>query len=117
MKPELLYLLLAAVLTGVLWVPVAVGYVSSGRKLTAANYKVAPTSPLPAWVNRTNRAHVNAVENIAPFAVVVLIAQAVGVSSAVTEMCAAVYFTHASRMRWFTSAALASSRHERFSSQ
>jgi uncharacterized MAPEG superfamily protein len=69
-----------------------VGYVSSGRKLTPATYKEAPTSPLPAWVNRANRAHLNAVENIAPFAAVVLIAQATGVSSAVTETCAAVYF-------------------------
>jgi uncharacterized MAPEG superfamily protein len=91
-KTELLYLALTAVLTGVLWIPVVVGYVSSGRKLTPATYKEAPTSPLPAWVNRANRAHMNAVENIAPFAAVVLIAQATGVSSAVTETCAAVYF-------------------------
>lgn len=92
MKTELLYLLLTAMLTGVLWIPVVIGYVSSGRELTPATYKVAPTSPLPAWVSRANRAHLNAVENIAPFAAVVLIAQATGVSSAVTEICAAVYF-------------------------
>lgn len=92
MKTELLYLLLTVVLTGVLWIPVVVGYVSSGRQLTPANYKVAPTSPLPDWVNRAKRAHLNAVENLVPFAAVVLIAQAMGVSSAVTEICAAVYF-------------------------
>ena len=34
----------------------------------------------------------NAVENFAPFAAVVLIAQTTGVSSALTENCAAVYF-------------------------
>lgn len=97
--------------------PVVVGYVSSGRKLTAANYNVAPTSPLPAWVNRANRVHVNAVENIAPFAVVVLIAQAVGYPVRSRRCAPRSTSTHASRMRWFTSAALASSRHERFSSQ
>jgi uncharacterized MAPEG superfamily protein len=92
MKTELFYLLLTAILTGVLWIPVVIGYVSSRGLLTTSDYEVAPTSPLPAWVNRANRAHLNAVENIGPFAAVVLIAQTTGVSSAVTATCAAVYF-------------------------
>ena len=92
MTNELFYLLLVALLTGVLWIPVVIGYVSSRGSLKPADYKVAPTAPLPAWVNRANRAHLNAVENFAPFAAVVLIARVTGVSSAVTEVCAAVYF-------------------------
>jgi len=92
MKTELFYLLLTAVLTGVLWIPVVIGYVTSRGPLTPAAYKTPPTTPLPDWVKRANRAHQNAVENLAPFAAVVLIAQAVGVSSGVTEVCAAVYF-------------------------
>ena len=92
MKIELLYLLLTAILTGVLWIPVVIGYVLTRGPLTPAAYKVASTSALPAWVNRANRAHQNAVENIAPFAVVVLVAHAIGVSGAITESCAAVYF-------------------------
>jgi uncharacterized MAPEG superfamily protein len=92
MKTELFYLLLTAILTGVLWIPVVIGYVTSRGLPTPAEYKVAPTTPLPDWVNRANRAHLNAVENIAPFAAVVLIANAVGVSTALTVNCAAVYF-------------------------
>jgi len=92
MKPELFYLLLTAILTGLLWIPVVIGYVLSRGPLSPEGYKVAPTSPLPAWVNRANRAHQNAVENFAPFAAVVLIAHAAGVSNAVTVNCAAVYF-------------------------
>jgi uncharacterized MAPEG superfamily protein len=92
MKTELLYLLLTAVLTGVLWIPVVIGYVSARGPLKPADYVVAPTSPLPEWVNRANRAHQNAVESFAPFAAVVLIGQAAGVSSAVTPLCAAIYF-------------------------
>lgn len=92
MKIELLYLLLTAILTGLLWVPVVIGYVTSRGVLTPAAYQVAPTSPLPPWVNRANRAHQNAVENFAPFAAVVLIAYAAGISNATTEYCAAVYF-------------------------
>lgn len=92
MTTELLYLLLTAILTGVLWIPVVIGYVSSRGPLTPSAYEVAPTSPLPNWVNRANRAHLNAVENFAPFAAVVLIAHAAGVSSAITMNCAAIYF-------------------------
>jgi len=86
MKTELFYLLLTTILTGVF------GYVSSGRRLSPVTYKVASTAPLPAWVDRANRAHVNAVENFAPFAAVVLIAHAAAVSSTVTVSCAAIYF-------------------------
>ncbi len=92
MKTELLYLLLTSILTGLLWIPVVIGYVVSRGPLTPARYKTAPTAPLPDWVNRANRAHLNAVENLAPFAAVVLIAQATGLSTPVTAICAAVYF-------------------------
>lgn len=92
MKTELYYLLFAAILTGVLWIPVVIGYVLSRGMLKPSDYKVAPTSPLPDWVNRANRAHLNAVENFAQFAAVVLIANALGVSTPVTAAAAAVYF-------------------------
>lgn len=92
MKTELFYLLLAAILTGVLWIPVVIGYVTSRGPLTPESYKTPSTAPLPDWVNRANRAHLNAVENLAPFAAVVLIAQLAGVSTATTVTCAAVYF-------------------------
>ena len=92
MKTELFYLLLTSILTGSLWIPVVIGYVSSRGLPTQADYRMAPTSGLPDWVNRANRAHLNAVESFAPFAAVVLIANATGMSNALTETCAAVYF-------------------------
>jgi uncharacterized MAPEG superfamily protein len=92
MTTELFYLLFTAILTGVLWIPVVIGYVLSRGPLKPSDYKVAPTSPLPAWVNRANRAQVNAVENFAIFAPVVLIAHAAGVSTSITVASAAVYF-------------------------
>jgi uncharacterized MAPEG superfamily protein len=92
MTPELRYLLFTAILTGALWIPVVIGYVSTRGFLRPADYQVAPTTPLPDWVNRANRAHLNAVESFAPFAAVVLIARAAGVSTAVTAISAAVFF-------------------------
>jgi len=92
MKTELFYLLLSAILTGLLWIAVVIGYVSARGPLKPEDYKSAPTAPLPDWVNRANRAHLNAVENLAPFAAVVLIAHAIGHSSALTGICAAFFF-------------------------
>ena len=92
MTTELFYLLFTVILTGVLWIPVVIGYVLTRGPLKPSDYKVASTSTLPHWVNRANRAHINAVENLAVFAPVVLIAHAVGVTTSVTETCAAVYF-------------------------
>jgi uncharacterized MAPEG superfamily protein len=92
MTPELRYLLLTAILTGSLWIPVVIGYVTSRGALTPEQYKVAPTTALPAWVNRANRAHQNAVEAFAPFAAVVLGARALGISDDVTAASAAVFF-------------------------
>jgi uncharacterized MAPEG superfamily protein len=92
MKTELFYLLLTALLTGVLWIPVVIGYVKTRGPLTEESYKSPPTSKLPDWVTRANRAHVNAVENFGPFAAVVLIAQLVNVSTPTTVACAEIYF-------------------------
>ena len=92
MKIELVYLLCCAILTGSLWIPVVIGYVLTRGLLTQDDYRSAPTSPLPDWVHRANRAHLNAVESFAPFAAVVLAAGAMGTFNAVTEACAAVYF-------------------------
>ena len=89
MKTEPIYLQLTSILTGALWIPVVIGCLSSRGFPTPADYRTAPTSRLPDWVNR---AHLNAVGSFAPFAAVVLIANATGVSNAVTASCAAVYF-------------------------
>jgi uncharacterized MAPEG superfamily protein len=86
------YLLLTAVLTGLLWIPVVIGYVKTRGPLTPEAYRVAPTDPLPPWVNRANRAHQNAVENFAPLAAVVLAGQLMNVLAGVTVACAAIYF-------------------------
>src|SRR5258706_9227800 len=92
MTTELFFLLLTVILTGVLWIPVVIGYVTSRGPIKPGDYKVASTAPLPAWVNRANRAHLNAVENLGPFAAVVLIAHAIDLSTPVTQAAAAVYF-------------------------
>ena len=92
MTTELFYLLLTTILTGILWIPVVIGYVKTRGPLRPEDYVVAPTSPLPPWVNRANRAQINAVENLVTFAAVVLIAKAAGISTPLMANAAAVYF-------------------------
>jgi uncharacterized MAPEG superfamily protein len=92
MTTELRYLLFTAILTGCLWIPVVIGYVSARGPLKPADYVRAPTSPLPDWVNRANRAHQNAIESLSPFAVVVLVGHAAGVSTPLTAGAAVTFF-------------------------
>lgn len=108
MSPELRYLLFTAILTGGLWIPVVIGYARTRGFLQPADYVRAPTTPLPDWVNRANRAHMNAVESFAPFAATVLVARSLGVATTITATAAAIFFTarlahaviHISGFRW-----------------
>jgi uncharacterized MAPEG superfamily protein len=47
---------------------------------------------VPAWTDRAVRAHANLTENLAPFAILVLVAHAAGKSNATTELGAAIFF-------------------------
>jgi uncharacterized MAPEG superfamily protein len=51
-----------------------------------------PVPELPAWAARARRAHANLVENLAPFAAVVLIAQVTGRTNAMTALGAQLFF-------------------------
>ena len=92
MTPDLTYLAYSAVLTAILWVPYIVGLTLASGGITAASYR-DPTPPeLPAWVKRCNRTHLNAVETLAPFAVVVLIAHVTGIANESTAFWAMIFF-------------------------
>ncbi len=92
MTPDLMYLSLTAALTALLWVPFILGQISVAGMPNTETYR-DPTPPeVPAWVKRCNRAHLNAVETIAPFAVVVLVAHVAGVANETTALWAMVFF-------------------------
>lgn len=89
MTTELCYLIASAVLTAMLWVPYILNVIANNSIGDAVGYGELAMSP---WAQRMKKAHHNAVENLAPFAVVVLVANAAGVSDAATTLSAAVYF-------------------------
>lgn len=47
--------------------------------------------PLPAWAERAKRAHANTIENLAPFAVFVLVAHASGKANETTALGAQLF--------------------------
>ena len=91
MTPDLTYLVYTAVLCLLLWVPYIVGVL---RKYggNADDYRDLPSHDLPPFLKRAYRAHINLVENLPVFAVLVLVAHVADKATAATATCAAVFF-------------------------
>ena len=93
LQPELFWLTLTCLLTGLLWVPyilqliVQLGPVQAIWDPTGAHPHDAD------WALRAKRAHYNAVENLAVFAPLVLIVVLTDAQSALTSTAAAAYFS------------------------
>lgn len=91
MNTELTSLAMVTVLTGLLWVPYILNTTMVRGLVDAVGYPENP-KPLAKWAQRLKAAHYNAVENLAVFATLVLIAQAIGMHNAAIASAAQVYF-------------------------
>jgi uncharacterized MAPEG superfamily protein len=94
MSHELFWLVMTAVLTGLLWVPYILDRIQV-RGLMATMANPSPTDkPQSPWAQRLMAAHTNAVENLVVFAPLVLAAQDlnVNVSTPTTAIACALYF-------------------------
>ena len=91
MKTELLYLTLVTALTGLLWLPYILDRIAVRGIMDAVGYPENP-KPQSAWAQRLMKAHANAIENLAIFATLVLVAQAAGISNATIVTACMVYF-------------------------
>jgi uncharacterized MAPEG superfamily protein len=92
LTPELFWLTLTVILTGLLWVPYILNR-SQIRGLGGTMANPAPgAKPHSPWATRLMFAHDNAVENLAVFAPLVLILNAIDYSSKWTVYACAVYF-------------------------
>ncbi len=93
MTPELAYLLAVTVLTSLLWMPHSLGAIKLfGLPKPADFAKPRDSKELPNWIQRGNRAHLNALENLPVFATLILIAHTLNISTETTVVAAAVYF-------------------------
>ena len=74
MKTELAYLVWVTVLTGLMWIPYILDRLAVWGLTETVGYPENP-KPQSAWARRMMKAHVNAIENLVVFAVLVLAAQ------------------------------------------
>ena len=91
MSLELEILFWVATLTLFMWVP----YVLSGiiyDGLVASLKWQGDEKPRFLWAERAKRAHYNSIENLIPFAVIVIVAHLANISNEVTATAATAYF-------------------------
>ena len=91
MPTELLYLTLVALLTTLIWLPYTLNLIMEYGLQAAVGNREKPQTLAP-WAERARRAHANAIENLAVFGTVVLVAGAANKFDAVTAWAAAIYF-------------------------
>ena len=91
MTTELYYLTLTTLLTGVLWIPYIVNRIAVRGLGDAVGYPDNP-SPQSPWAQRLMKAHDNAVENLVVFAVLVLAANTLEISTESTAIASVIFF-------------------------
>ncbi len=92
LSPELYWLTLTALMTGLLWIPyilqrmVELGIMGALGNLPQDHFEKAP------WAMRLKQAHANAVENLVVFAPLALAVHIAGAGNAATATACAIYF-------------------------
>ncbi len=77
----------------IMWVPYIYAAIKTyGLKRMAGAYPTPSYASLPQWAQRLHRAHMNLVENIGPFAALVIVAQLTGAANAMTALGAHLFF-------------------------
>jgi len=91
MTIELTYLTWVALFTAVMWVPYILNTIMVRGLMDAVGYPAEPR-PLAPWADRMKSAHYNAIENLAVFAALVLVAHVAGATHETTALAARIYF-------------------------
>lgn len=82
----------SAFLCLVLWIPYTLAIVQTRGLARTVGYPTGEYGDLPDWAQRNYRAHMNLVENLAPFAALVLLAHLAGQASGATAFGAALFY-------------------------
>jgi len=92
LSPELYWLTLTVLMTGLMWVPYILNRMMELGAPDVLLDSHGITATRVPWADRMMRAHQNAVENLVIFAPLVLALQLAGISSPVTVTACIVYF-------------------------
>ena len=91
MTTDLRMLVWTAGLTALMWLPYILVHVLKNGMIEALTYR-ADTVPLPDWAARAKKAHYNAIENLAPFAALVIVAHLTTATNEATAAACIAYF-------------------------
>ena len=91
MTVELKYLTLVTAFTALMWIPYILNMIMVRGLMDAVGYPENP-KPMAPWATRMQAAHYNAIENLAVFAALVLIAHVVGIKGGVAALACVIYF-------------------------
>ena len=91
MNTELLYLTYVATFTALMFLPYVLNRMMVWGLADTVGYPENP-KPLAPWAERLKKAHANAIENLAVFATLLLVAYAVGVTGPLVADAAILYF-------------------------
>jgi uncharacterized MAPEG superfamily protein len=89
---ELRLLVYSAFICLLVWIPYILAEIRQRGLSRAVSYPSGTVEDLPAWAQRAHRAHMNLVENLTPFAALVLVAHFMGVHDQVTLWGAHLFF-------------------------
>lgn len=92
MSPEIYWLTATALITAVMWVPYILNILMEMGIAPALLRRSGDNPGEAAWAKRAQRAHLNAVENLAVFAPLALAVHLVGAGSETTALVAMAYF-------------------------
>jgi len=94
LMPELFWLTLVTLLTSVMWVPYIINWIAENGVVEALwrPMNFDHSQPRAQWAVRMLRAHENAVEHLVIFATLVLVLNALSITTSLTVTACAVYF-------------------------
>ena len=90
MTLELEVLAWLSALTIFMWLPYIVAHIVNVGLIPALTYKADGTS-LPGWAERAKRAHNNAIENLVPFAALIIVAHLANATNEATASAATAF--------------------------
>ena len=91
LTPELGIVTLLALFAASLWIPYIVGVNMHPQAGSDPFARPPSLAGFPAWVHRAHRAHLNLLEQLLPFAILVLIVDRLGAYSALTYWTAVAF--------------------------
>ena len=89
---ELRLLIYAAFICIVMWLPYILAGIRTFGLVRMVSYPTPDYVNLPQWAQRLYRAHMNMVENLGPFAALVIVAALTGAANEMTAFGARMFF-------------------------